>query len=92
MPHRAVFRLDRLSITVKVVCDASRHRAGCLSLNKSLKQEPNLNPDLHKVLLNLRIHNLVLSADALLQISMQPVDRDALRFFWYEHFPTIEGP
>ncbi|XP_075559900.1 uncharacterized protein LOC142591457 [Dermacentor variabilis] len=95
MPHRAVFRPDSLSTKIRVVFDASSHDAGCISLNEALEPGPNLNPDLLKVLLNFRIHRIGLSADiekAFLQISVQPADRDALRFLWYAHLPTMEDP
>ncbi|XP_064475611.1 uncharacterized protein LOC135389500 [Ornithodoros turicata] len=90
MPHQAVVREASRTTKLRVVCDASSHTPGLLSLNDNLQSGPNLTADLVALLLNFRQHNVALVADmekAFLQIQVKESDRDALRFLWYDRIP-----
>ena len=86
LPHRAVIRDDKKSTKVRVVFDASAKNKG-LSLNECLYKGPCLSPLLYDVLLKFRVHSIGITADiekAYLQISVDPQDRDYLKFLWYD--------
>ena len=86
IPHQAVVREEAKTTKVRVVYDASaKTTKGAKSLNECLHTGPSLNPLLYSVILKFRMHNTILMADikqAFLQIEIDPVDRDALRFLW----------
>lgn len=58
---------------------------------KCLLPGPNLNPDLLSVLVYVRQHKIALTADirkAFLQISLNEIDKDVLRFLWTMKTPV----
>ena len=62
-----------------------------LYLNDHLQEGPNVIPQLFDVLLRFRNKPIALTADiqsAFLQISIDPADRDKLRFLWYTNLNT----
>ncbi|XP_064469734.1 uncharacterized protein LOC135384464 [Ornithodoros turicata] len=63
MPHQAVVREANSTTKLRVMCDASSHAPGSLSLNDNLQSGPNLTADLVALLLNFRQHNVALVAD-----------------------------
>ena len=85
-PHRAVIREEKSATKVRVVYDLSTKNKGP-SLNECLYKGPGLTPLLFDVLLRFRVSEIAVVADtvqAYLQISVNPVDRDFLRFLWYD--------
>lgn len=94
MPHQAVIREDKTTTKLRVVFDASSHSSESISLNDCLHTGPNLNPDVLSILLKFRLHKIAVIGDieqAFLQISLDPVDRDAVRFLWIESLPYTEA-
>ncbi|XP_064470123.1 uncharacterized protein LOC135384870 [Ornithodoros turicata] len=95
MPHRAVVRSESTTTKIRVVFDASSHASGATSLNDHLEKGPKLGADLVPVLLRFRLHRIAITADirnAFLQIGIREKDRDALRFLWFNHAPTLDDP
>ena len=92
MPHHSVVK--RGSTKVRVVFDASCEAyPGALSLNEVIHGGPSLLTDLAETLLHFRVHNTVVIADikqAYLMLSMNPPDRDAFRFLWYEGEEVVD--
>lgn len=90
MPHRGVTRPSSETTKLRVVFDASSSAPGQRSLNEVLSAGPNLNPNLSDILIRFRMHNVAIMADiekAFLQVGLAEMDRDALRFLWYESVP-----
>jgi hypothetical protein len=84
LPHREVIRLDKETIKLRVVFDASAKSNGT-SLNDCLCVGPPMSRLLYNILLRFRIHKTALMADiekAFLNISIVPEHRDSLRFMW----------
>ncbi|XP_037526503.1 uncharacterized protein LOC119403659 [Rhipicephalus sanguineus] len=95
MPHHGVIRRDAVTTKLRVVFDASSHAPGQPSLNNVLTEGSKMDADLLNLLLNFRMHPIIMVADikkAYLQISIRPEDRDALRFLWVAHLPTEHEP
>ena len=92
IPHHGV--LKERSDKVRPVYDGSACAyKGALSLNDCLLKGPNYMNLLAEVLLNFRLHSIVLLADirkAFLQISVAKEDRDLLRFLWYDKDGNLE--
>ena len=86
LPHQAVIRQDAKTTKVRVVYDASaKDSKSKMSLNDCLHVGPSLNPLLIDLLLRFRVSRVALVADiekAFLNISVDKVDRDCLRFLW----------
>ena len=86
LPHRAVIREDKQTTKPRAVFNASAKNAGP-SLNDCMYKGPCLIPLSYDMLLRLRINNVATVADikqAFLQISVVPMDRDYLRFLWWQ--------
>ncbi|XP_053947719.1 uncharacterized protein LOC128856441 [Anastrepha ludens] len=93
MPHKPVYRDDKITTKTRIVFDASSSEPGVLSLNDHLNAGDNLVADLLKTLLRFRSHKIAITADiekAFLQIEVAENDRDALRFLWYERTPVCK--
>ena len=85
-PHRAVIREEKSTTKIRIVYDLSAKNKGP-SLNDCLYKGPVLTPLLFDVLLRFRVFQIAITADiaqAYLQILVDPVDRDFLRFLWYD--------
>ena len=86
MPHHCVIRTDRKTTKLRVVYDGSAKPDDAkISLNDSLLTGPNFIPHLFDVLLKFRWNPIALTADiekAFLMISIDPSNRDMLRFLW----------
>ncbi|XP_077519792.1 uncharacterized protein LOC144129504 [Amblyomma americanum] len=63
MLHRTAFRSENSTTKVRFVFDAYSKAQGCLSLNDALSTGPNLNPDLLRLILNFRCHEVAFTAD-----------------------------
>eukprot|EP00794_Sanderia_malayensis_P003853 gene3853-biopygen3282 len=89
IPHQAVVREEATTTKMRVVYDASaKVTKGAKSLNECLHTGRSLNPLLFSILLNFRMHAIILMADikqAFLQIEIEPEDRDAMRFPWVKN-------
>lgn len=84
LPHRALFRNNK----IRVVYDASAKTKTGRSLNDLLHRGPVLLEGLVGLIINFRIHPIALTADiekAFLQISLNEVDRDCVRFLWLKN-------
>ena len=88
IPHHEVIRVDKETTKLRVVYDASA-RAGrnSPSLNDCLYVGPPLSPYIYDVLLRFRINKIAITGDiekAFLNVSVDPRDRDCLRFLWVD--------
>ena len=92
MPHHAVVKAE--SEKVRIVSDAScQAYPGALSLNDVIHGGPSLLADLAETLMNFRTPNVAIVSDiekAYPQLSLNPNDRDAFRFLWYEGEEIVE--
>ena len=92
MPHRGVYREDRETTKLRVVFNASSHRAGSESLNDLLHTGANLNTPSLIVALNFRIGAFAIIADiekAFLQIALAPEEWNSHRFLWYANIKDL---
>jgi hypothetical protein len=88
LPHHAVFKIDSLTTKLRVVFDGSVKSSNNLSLNDNLMGGPTLQKDLFHILVNFRIHRVVLCSDITKiyrQIFIDPAHRDFLRILWRNH-------
>lgn len=88
MPHQAVIRVDKTTTKLSVVFYVSSHSFESVSLNHCSHLGPNLNPDVLNALLRFLSHETVIIGDieqTYLQISLDPADRDAVRFLQIEN-------
>ena len=84
LPHHAVTRQDKETTKVRVVYDASARSSGP-SLNDCLHTGPKFNQRILEILLRFQSYPVGFIADiekAFLMISVNPKDRDVLRFLW----------
>ena len=84
LPHRAVIK-ENSTTAVRPVFDASSKEKGRPSLNECLHTGSNLIELISSILLRFREGNIGVISDiekAFLQISIDPKDRDFLRFLW----------
>lgn len=91
MPHHPVVRLDKETTKLRIVFDASSHSPTSPSLNDHLYKGV-MNWDLINLLLRFRLGQHALIADvekAFLRIKVQPEDRDAFRFWWFDDHGQI---
>ena len=90
--HHVVLRDDRQTTKLRIGFDGSaRADQNQYSLNDCLEKGPNLTPHIFDVLTKFRGYPVRLTADiekAFHQISVNPADRDILRFLWLKN---IEG-
>ena len=87
LPHHAVVRQDKNTTKVRVVYDASSKSIGP-SLNQCLHVGPKYNQKINELLFRFRSYPIALVADiekAFLMVSINPADRDVLRFLWVEN-------
>lgn len=87
LPHHAVIRIDKDTTKVRVVYDASARSSGP-SLNDCLHTGPKFNQRILEILLRFRSYPIAFIADiekAFLMISVNPKDRDVLRFLWVKN-------
>lgn len=87
LPHKAVLKPSSLTTPVRPVFDASAKQKHSVSLNDCLEKGPNLLEITTSVLNRFRLRAFGVLSDiekAFLQISIQPNQRDNLRFLWWE--------
>ena len=85
LPNRPHLKEESLSTKVRPVFDASANGFNGVSLNDCMYAGPNLMNDMASILLRFRRWRIGLVADiekAFHMISVDPADRDALRFLW----------
>ena len=94
LAHHPLFRQDKQTTKLRVVCDASARKNGGPSLNECLYCGPPLSENIADFLVRFRCHKIALVGDlekAFLMISVTEEDRDALRFLWFDD-PFSEEP
>ena len=87
LPHHAVIRRDKETTKLRVIYDASSSRSGGPSLNDCLYTGPKFDQNVFDILLRFRSYRVASTTDiekAFLMISINPRDRDALRFLWVD--------
>ena len=93
LAHQAVIRKESTTTKVRVVYDAlSREGKLGTSLNDCLHVGPSLNPLLFNILLRFRENRVVLGGEiekAFLNVEVDVLDRDCLRFLWMEKPPDL---
>ena len=97
LPHHGVVREQRQTTKLRIVFDASaKDSSDTFSLNDLLEIGPNYVPNLVGLLLSFRSNLIAITADiekAFHQISIDTIDRNYLRFYWFENIssenPTI---
>ena len=84
IPHHEVIRVDKETTKLRVVYDASaKVQSTTPSLNDCLYAGPPLSSLIYDILLRFRVHKVAITGDiekAFLNISVDPRDRDYLRF------------
>ena len=92
LPRRPMIRKEKDTTKVKIVYDASAKTSGQYSLNETLHSGPCLLPIILEILLRFRLAQVALISDdirqAFLQIEIDKLHRDYLRFMWH----TIKVP
>ena len=92
LPHRAVVRQNRDTITVRIVFDTSAHVDNEPSLNDALYCRTCMLPLLHDILTRFWIGKVGIVADvqqAFLQIEIDEKHRDFLRFIGFDNIYYI---
>ena len=88
LPHREIIREDRQTTKIRIVYDASSKMPGQVSLNDCLHPGPNLAPLIFDILLRFQMNKVAMIGDiekAFLNISIDPAQRDLLRFLWVKN-------
>ena len=83
MPVHGVFKASSTTTKVRPVFDASAPTSNGVSLNDTLRQGPNLYPQLTDILLKFRTHTIGFSADIskmFREVKLHQDERDAHRF------------
>ena len=86
LPHHAIFREDKNTSKIRIVFDASARSEGP-RLNDCLYMGPQLTPLIFDILHRFRAYPVALTSEiekAFLQISIEPMERNYLRFLWYD--------
>ena len=84
LPQHAIFREDKNTSKIRMVFDASARSEGP-SLNDCLFKASQLTPLIFDILHRFRSYSVALTSDiekAFLQISIEPMERNYLRFLW----------
>ena len=88
LPHHPVIRKDKDTTKVRIVYDGSAKGSNDeRSLNDCLQIGPNFTPHVFDILVKFRWNAIGITADiekAFLMIAIKEVDRDALRFLWFD--------
>ncbi|KAL0830739.1 hypothetical protein ABMA28_002867 [Loxostege sticticalis] len=85
IPHHCVLRPDSTTTRLRVVFDASAKDRNAKSFNDSQLIGPKLQPDIFKILLHFREHEIVIMADVrqmYRQILISPEHREYQRILW----------
>ena len=92
IPHKPVVRESAESTKLRILYDASARVSENLpSLNECLNPGPPLQNQLWNMLVRARFHPVLITGDlkqAFLQVRIQEMDRDALRFHWFKDLQT----
>lgn len=87
LPHRPIFK-DNAQTKTRPVFNASFKKNDFLSLNDCLATGPNLIEEIPSILNRFREYKVATSSDiekAYCSVGIQEVDRDFLRFVWYDN-------
>ena len=90
LSHHTLLRLDSIYTKCRIVCDASAHDEGQISLNDCMNAGMNLSSNIFHLLLNFRFNKLAMLAyieKAFLQISINENERDVLRLLFVDSNP-----
>ena len=93
LPHKPVVRHDKITTKTRMVFDASSRAENEFSLNECLATAPSLTPSLFGVLTRFRSYKFAVIGDiekAFLQISLNPDDREYVRFLWFDDTDNID--
>ncbi|XP_071051383.1 uncharacterized protein [Onthophagus taurus] len=85
LPHRVVIKQTSSTTKVRVVFDASAKTTSGLSLNDVLKVGPKIQSDLFDIVVRMRMHPIVITADAekmYRMILIHKTQRDFQRILW----------
>ncbi|CAI6369436.1 unnamed protein product [Macrosiphum euphorbiae] len=85
IPHHAVLKADGDISKLRVVFDASARSSSGLSLNDVLYTGPKLQTDIRDILLRIRLHRYIFTADIVKmyrQIMIRPEDRPFQHILW----------
>lgn len=85
IPHHCVLKPDSATTKLRVVFNASTKTNDDVSLNDTLLIGPKLQKEIFQILLNFRLHNIVLTAHIkkmYRQILISPAYQDFQRIFW----------
>jgi hypothetical protein len=86
IPHHPILTPQKQTTKLRIVYDASaRGTKDSLSLNESMHRGPITLPEVAATLINIRTSPYLITADiekAFLQVEINPLDRDVLRFYW----------
>ncbi|XP_071057548.1 uncharacterized protein [Onthophagus taurus] len=85
LPHHAVIKQTSSTTKVRVVFDASAKTTSGLSLNDVLKVGPKIQSDLFDIVVRMRMHPIVITADAekmYRMILIHKTQRDFQRILW----------
>lgn len=85
LPHHCITKPSSLTTKLRVVFNASAHLPNQASLNDHLYTGPKLQKDIVTILLRLRLHRIVITADIKMmyrQILLENSDRDYQRIIW----------
>ena len=92
LPHHPVIRPEKFTTKIRMVFDARSKSGGEKSLNECLYPRPSLTAELLGALLRISVFNVAVVGDiekAFLQISLNSVDRDYVRFLWFSDVHKI---
>lgn len=85
LPHHAVVKNESSSTKLRVVFDASAPSSTGISLNQTLLSGPKLQNKICDILINFRLHPIVMSCDIkqmFRQIKMHPEDQNFQLLYW----------
>lgn len=85
LPHQGILREDSLTTKLRIVFNASATTTSSYSLNDLQMVGPTIQEDLLSILLRVRKHTFVISADVAKmyrQVSINPKQRSLQRILW----------
>ena len=84
--HHATFQEDKNTSKIRIIFDASEKSEGP-RINDCLYKGPQVTPLIFDILHRFRTYPVTLTSDiekAFLQISIAPMERNYLKFLWYD--------
>ncbi|XP_041984084.1 uncharacterized protein LOC121736766 [Aricia agestis] len=93
LPHHGVLKADSTTTKLRTVFNASSKTSTGYSLNDLMLQGPNLQSDLHSLILSWRKHKIVITADLekmFRQFFVRECDQHLQRIVWRDIFSTAK--